>query len=198
MKDIDALDFEKLLQQELSEDDLEIIIDLVSRVSWWVNPDIYQIIQVVYPKTRRKKGGQEKRYQVIDGIKLWENQPASAAFWSALGKTAKQFKNFHVCHIYEESVLNPDHFTNLANITAFPKSLQSLSEWKPIADVLKYHSYKIYGYRGPEGKIPTMPKYYPKSWKHVSNLNQENITIIIDKLKYQSISRPTFSSKDGN
>jgi len=197
MKDPNALDFEQLLQHELSEDDIELIIDLVSRISWWVNPNVYTKIQVIYPKTRRKKGPtKEKRNQVIDGIRLWDNQPASTAFWLALGKTADQFKNFNVCHIYEESVWNPDHFTNLANITAFPTSLQSLSEWKPIADVLKYHSYKIYGYKGPEDKIPPTPKHYPKLWKYISNPNQKDIMKIIDKLKHQSISRPTYNSKD--
>ena len=195
MKDIDAIDLEKILQDDLKEHDLVFIIDLIARMSWWVNPDVYDAIQVVYPKTRRKKGVQEKRGQMIDGIRLWDNQPASNAFWLAMGKTRNKIKNFFVCHIYEESVWHPDHFTNLANITAFPKSLQSLSEWKPIADVLKYHSYKIYGYKGPKNEIPTTPKYYPKSWRYVSNQSQKDTEMIIENLKDQAFRRPTYRSK---
>jgi len=195
MKNPDAIDLEKILHDDLSEHDLRSIIDLVSHVSWWVDPIVYQSIQVVYPKTRRIKG-REDRYQVIDGIKLWQNQPASNAFWLALGKTKDDFKNFYVCHIYEESAWHPDHFTNLANITAFPKSLQSLSEWKPIADVLKYHSYKIYGYKGPKNEIPTIPKYYPKSWRFVSNLCKGDIMKITEKLKDQASRRPMCKNKN--
>ncbi len=195
MKDIDALDLEKVLQDDLTEQGLESIIDLIACISWWVNPNVYHAIQVVYPKTRRKKGVQEKRGQMIDGIRLWDNQPASNAFWLAMGKTRNKIKNFFVCHIYEESVWHPDHFTNLANITAFPKSLQSLSEWKPIADVLKYHSYKIYGYKGPKNEIPTTPKYYPKSWRYVSNQSQKDTEMIIENLKDQAFRRPTYRSK---
>jgi len=195
MKDINALDLDKLLQHDLSEKDLKSILDLAAQASWWVNPSVYQAIQIVYPKTRRKKG-QESRGQLIDGIRLWFNEPAKDAFWFALGKNPKEVTNFYVCHIYENSVGDPAHFTNLANITAFPKSLQSLSEWKPVADVLKYHSFKIYGYRGPKDEIPTPPKYYPESWQHVSYPSQEDIKKIIGKLKDQSIRRPTCNSKD--
>jgi len=195
VKDINALDLEKVLQDDLKEHGLASIIDLIARMSWWVNPNVYHAIQVVYPKTRRKKGGQEKRGQVIDEIRLWDNQPASSAFWLAMGKTTNKIKNFFVCHIYEESVWHPDHFTNLANITAFPKSLQSLSEWKPIADVLKYHSYNIYGYKGPKKEIPTTPKYYPESWRYVSNPNQKDTENIIEKLKYQALRRSTYRSE---
>jgi len=198
VKDIDALDLDKLLEHDLSEHDLTSMIDLVAQVSWWVNPSAYQAVQIVYPKTRRKRGKQEKRGQVINGIRLSDNQPASIAFWLALGKTRNKIKNFYVCHIYEESVWHPDHFTNLANITALPKSLQSLSEWKPIADILKYHSYKIYGYKGPKDKIPSTPKYYPESWQHINNPSQEDLKKIIEKLKDQSIRRPTCTSMDKN
>jgi len=196
VKDTDALDLDKVLEHDLSEHDLTAILDLVARVSWWVNPNVCQSVPVVYPKTRRIRGKQEERGQVINGIRLWKNEPASNAFWLALGKTGDDFENFYVCHIYKGSVWHPDHFTNLANITAFPKSFQSLSEWKPIADVLKYHSYKIYGYKGPEDKIPSTPKYYPESWQRISNPSQEDLSKIIEKLKDQSIRRPTCNSTD--
>jgi len=195
MKDVNTLDLEEILLRDLSEQDLRSILDLVAHTSWWVSPIVYQAIQVVYPKTRRKKG-KETRGQIVNGIRLWFNEPAQYALWFAFGMNKGKIKNSYVCHIYENSVTDPDHFTNLANMTALPKCLQSLSEWKPIAEVLKYHSYKIYGYKGPENKIPTTPKYYPEVWQHVNNPNQEAIKKLIEKLKEQSSIRPTFNSKD--
>ena len=194
MKDNNSLDLDAILHQDMNESTLELILDLVAQVSWWVHPSVYHAISIVYPKTRRKKG-KEDRGQIINGIRLWFNEPASHALWLALGTNKDKIKNSYVCHIYENSVNDPDHFTNLANMTAFPKSLQSLSEWKPIADVLKYHSYKIYGYRGPEDVIPIPPKYYPESWQNTNNSSQE-IEKIIQTLKDQSITRPSFNSKD--
>jgi len=190
MKDVDALDLDKLLKESLSEQSLKSLIDLIAQSSWWVSPVVYQNIQIIYPKTRRKKGKEEKRDDIVDGIRLWDNQPANQSFWMALGKTNKEIKNYFVCHIYDGSVWKPDHFTNLANITAFPKSLQSLSEWKPITDVLKFHSYTLYGYTGLTNEIPSQPQYYPELWQHVANPNENKAKKIIDKLKDQSIRRP--------
>ena len=194
MKDNNSLNLDELLQQDLSDQNLELILDLIAKVSWWVHPNVYQSIPIVYPKTRRKKG-KEERGQIVDGVRLWFNEPASHALWLALGTNKDKIKNSYVCHIYENSVGDPAHFTNLANMTAFPKSLQSLSEWKPVADVLKYRSYRIYGYTGPDDTIPTTPKYYPESWQNIYNSNQD-AEKIIQNLKVQSITRPTFNSKD--
>ena len=184
MTDVNALDLEELLKHDLSRKKLESILDLVAQASWWVNPIVYQSIQVVYPKTRRKRG-KEKRGQIIDGIRLWNNEPAQKAIWLALDKKKEQIYNSHVCHIYKNSVPDPTHFTNLANMIILPKCLASLSEWEPITKILKYHSYKTYGYTGPENNIPSVPPYYPDSWGYVSNPNQEDIKRIIDKLKDQ-------------
>jgi len=189
------MDLDVLLEHDLSEQDLGSIIDFVARASWWVSPSVYQSIQVVNPKARRNRG-KEERGQIIDGVRLWYNEPAQKAFWLALDKNKEKIKKSYVCHIYDGSVWDPAHFTNLANMTAFPKCLQSLSEWKPITEVLKYHSYKIYGYTGPENKIPTIPKYYPELWLHVSNPNQNEVQKIIGKSKEQSTKRPSNNAKD--
>ncbi len=52
LEDTNALDLEELLEHDLSEHDLGSILDLVAQASWWVNPSVYQSIQIVYPKTR--------------------------------------------------------------------------------------------------------------------------------------------------
>ena len=94
----DSLDLDALLQQNLSDQDLKLILDLVAQVSWWVHTNIYQAISVVYPKTRRIKG-KEERGQIIDGVRLWKNEPAQHALWLALGVKKDKIKNCHVCHI---------------------------------------------------------------------------------------------------
>ena len=187
-----SLDHDEILKDSIMEEDLKLLIDVISRASMWVNPNIYKSIKIVYPNTRRKRGVKEKSGQIINGVRLWDNQPAATALWKALGDKAS---HSHVCHIYQGSAWDPNHFTNLANITAFPKGIASLSEWEPIADVLKYHSYQIYGYKGPENKIPDIPEYYPKIWENVDLPSQEEIDSRIDILKEQSMNRPTGTGK---
>ena len=192
VKHSNALDLNELLQHELGNAGLRPIFDLVAQHSWWVSPKVYREIQVVYPKTRRKKGVLEKRGSVVNGIRLWDNQPASRAFWMALGQDPSKVKNFYVCHIYEGSVWDPGHFTNLANLTAFPTSLQSLSEWPPVSELLKYHSFAVFGYEGPSKKAHGKPDYYPSVWHHQQNPNPMEASIIIRKLKEQASKRPEF------
>ena len=187
-----ALDLEELLEHDLQDVGLKPIMDLVSQHSWWVSPKVYKEIQVVYPQTRRKKGIKEKRGDVVGGIRLWDNQPASHAFWMALGEDRRRVVNFYVCHIYERSVWDPNHFTNLANLTAFPKCLQSLSEWKPVRELLKYHSFISLGYKGPNGGEPPKPKYYPLVWQHQGNPSPKEFDKIVTKLNEQRNKRPQF------
>ncbi len=192
VKDSNALDLDELLEHELKEVGLEPITDLIAQHSWWVPPKVYKEIQVVYPQTRRRRGTGEKRGDTIDGIRLWNNEPANYAFWTALGEQRDKVKNFYVCHIYEKSVWDPLHFTNLANLTAFPKSLQSLSEWRPIRDVLKYHSFSTYGYTGPGSVRPQRPIYYPNRWPHLSDTPSGRIEVVVKRLKEQTTTRPQF------
>lgn len=190
VKDRNALDLDELLEINLTGDKLRPFFDLVAKNSWWGSPAIYHEIQVVYPKTRRKKGVNEKRGQVIEGIRIWDNQPASNAFWLFVGKNRNKVKNAFVCHIYDGSVWDPNHYTNLANLTAFPKSIQSMSEWKPVQDLLKYHSYQRYGYKGPENVIPEAPFYYPRSWPNQLTHTHSERRDIVRKLKNQRDKRP--------
>jgi len=192
VKDNNALDLEELLEYELKEQGLKPVMDLVAQHSWWVSPKVFSEVQVVYPLTRRKKGLKEKRGDVIDGVRLWDNQPASHAFWMAMGLDLKRVRNFYVCHIYEESVWNPAHFTNIANLTAFPRCLQSLSEWNPVRALLKYHSFKSYGYTGPDRREPQRPAYYPTIWRHQVDPAASEAERIVRRLQLQRESRPQY------
>jgi hypothetical protein len=167
-------------------------MDLVAQHSWWVSPKVYKEIQVVYPHTRRKNGLREKRGDLVDGVRLWDNQPASNAFWTALGEDRTTIVDFYVCHIYEGSVWDPAHFTNLANLVAFPRCLQSQSEWSPVRQLLKYHSLKSYGYKGSEGLEPHKPVYYPSIWRHQVDPSPSVLKRIVERPKEQREKRPQF------
>lgn len=192
VKNSNALDLEELLEHDLQDVGLRPIMDLVAQNSWWVSPKVYEEVKVAYPQTRRKKGVKERRGDVVNGIRLWDNQPASHAFWMALGIDVGQVANFYVCHIYEGSVWDPNHFTNLANLTALPKSLQSLSEWQPVRELLKYHSFKTFGYTGPSNVEPVKPKYYPVAWPHQVSPRLGKLETIVRKLKEQRDRRSQF------
>lgn len=192
VKDSNALDLEELLEHDLQDVGLKPIMDLVAHHSWWVSSKVYREVQVVFPQTRRKKGINEKRGDVVDGIRLWDNQPASHAFWMALGEDRRAVVNFYVCHIYEGSVWEPNHFTNLANLVAFPKCLQSLSEWRPVRMLLKYHSFRSFGYKGLGELEPSAPKYYPLPWRHQRDPSSADLKKIVTKLRGQREKRPQF------
>ena len=198
MKDPDATDLDELVQEGISREQFRQLLDLVAQHSWWVSPQVYEKVPVVYPETRRKHTKEDRGAVDGAGSRLWSNEPAIEAFWRAYGKSPKQMKNYYVCHIYEESVRDPDHFTNLANLTAFPKSLQSLSEWRPVADVLKYHSFKMYGYTGPKGNEPSEPDYYPSLWQNQSDLSPERVSEVVRRLDEQRKSRPQFRKSEAS
>lgn len=173
------------LGEEWGESGLRWVFDLIANQSWWVSPKVYQTIHRVYPKTRRRHA-KERRGQVIDGIRLWYNEPAQRAFWMALGRPKP--KHSVICHIYEDSAGDPKHYTNLANMTALPICLGSLSEWEPVQALLKYHSFRVFGYIGTKGKVPAKPRYYPRKWRHQKD--PPNIGQIVEKLKRQRSKRP--------
>jgi len=99
----------------------------------------------------------------------------------------------YICHIYDNSVHDPEHFTNLANLTAFPQCLQSLTEWGPVSAVLKYHASKVYGYKGPAGSIPPPPVHYPFVWSHQLELPPERLVKVVNYLREQRSKNPQYS-----
>jgi hypothetical protein len=180
-----ASDLNEVLRVEWGESGMRMIFDLIARHSYWVSAKVYRAIHVVYPKARRRHA-KERRGQVVDGIRLWYNEPAQRAFWMALGQHKP--KHSVICHIYEDSVGDPKHFTNLANMTALPTCLGSLSEWQPVQSILKYHSYRVFQYRGPSGKAPLEPSQYPTKWRNQKN--PPNLAEIVRKLRRQRRNRP--------
>jgi hypothetical protein len=195
----EARDLDQEVERSLKEEGLRTIVDWIAQFSLWIPSAVYSRIQVVYPATRRKTGKNETRRQVVNGIKLWENQPARDAFWAAYGLPSRRVKNYVVCHIYEDSAHLPKHFTNLANLVVVPRSLASFTEFNPVRDVLKWHSYVCYGYRGPESAVPEKPPYYPQYWPGEAKHAEEDIESTVARLEKYRKDRPGYSgTTDGN
>src|SRR2546425_2729924 len=125
VKEVTAHDLDEMVLHSVGKEGLRVIVDWVARFSYWVSPQVYREVQVVYPKTRRRHSGEKDR-SIIDGIGVWGNQPAASAFWKAFGEspaghTPSNYRNFVLCHIYERSAHDTEHFTNLANLTVLPR-----------------------------------------------------------------------------
>jgi hypothetical protein len=198
-KDENAHDLDELVQHSLGPDGIRPIVDWVARFSYWVDPDVVKVVPLVFPKTRRARSKEEKR-STIDGVAVWANEPASRAFWTAYGArpsshTPRDFRNFILCHIYEGSTQSPKHFTHLANLTVFPRCLESFSEWTPIRDVLKWQSYALYRYTGLSEMAPKKPSYFPARWPGVRILSPANQASVVKTLEGMNEKWPAYYAR---
>ncbi len=192
----DARDLDAELWRALKREEVERLFDMVARSSWWVSPRVYEKVKVVYPKTRRYKRRLEKKGQCVGNVRVWANEPASAGFWLAQGSSHKHFSHFQVCHIYDSGVWSPQHFTNLANLTAVPESIASFTDRQsPINGLLRFHSYRMYGYKGPDDQKPSTPFYYPEQWLHKGDMSKADLLTTLRRLDFQCRARPAYHSR---
>lgn len=177
---------------------LRTIAEWIASNSLWVDPRVVREVQVVHPRTRR--GPQASKRSIVDGVAIWANEPASSAIWRALGARVQQhgpsdIKNGRVCHIYEGSVASPQHFTHLANMTVVPRALESFTEWPPIGKLLKWKSFELYDYRGPEQAVPEKPEFIPMAWPGVGVLSDAAAADVIATLRKRSETLPYYYAK---
>lgn len=150
----------------------ENLLSLVADFSLWIPPAVVRLVGgAVYPKTRRIRSGEKRNTLLPDGTRLWENQAARHAFWTAFGEPTafdmpRNVRKAWVCHIYgdQDSARDPAHYTHLANLVVLPGALQSLSDSISVRAVLKRRSYDAYGYTGPAETVPPVPDSYPSHW----------------------------------
>jgi hypothetical protein len=189
-----AKDLEDLLWETASPRERKVMLDLVASNSMWVSKSVCTKIGTVFPQTIRTSK-REDRGRVVNGLTLYDNHPAQDAFWAAIGSNGRHFENANVCHVYSErGVQDPQHFTRLANLLVLPKSLASLSDSDvgPVRDILRYRTYKLYGYRGPDRKRPPRPAYYPKVWAQSSELDPQTESRVLTKLRRWKKERPWY------
>lgn len=193
-KILGTIDLNDLFKMTLNDPELRLkVFQLVIDNSLWVDPAIYMRIQVVFPRTVRRSGKQ-KRGDVDGNNTIWNNEPAKWAFWNAIGLNYSGLKNSYICHIYEGSVTKPEHFTNLANLVAFPRAIQSLSEWSPINEILKYRSYELYNYTGPDNHAPEKPEHYDRFVFRRIDLSDEDKRRIIERLLKAKETKPWYGN----
>lgn len=183
----DAIDLDRNVEEIAGDKGIRLLSDWIAATSLWTCPAVYREIQVIHPRTRRLSGGESFRSDV-DGLTVWRNEPAANAFWKAYGvsmggSSPRAYRNATLCHIYEQSAHHPDHYTNLANLTAVPKALASFTEWAPIRQLLKWHAFELYGYRGPAGESPSRPTYVPENWPGVKGMTDEEVEATVIRLK---------------
>jgi len=174
---------------ELTREEEKFFIDFIAKIAIWTDPRIVKEIQVVYPLTRRKSGVKEKRNTVVNGLRVWDNQPARLALRIALGH--EKTRGVCTCHIFQETVHNPRYFSNLANLIEVPKDFESLTELECVNRVLMYRSYELYGPIDLNGEVPSKPQYYPRKWRTYEIMPKE-VKKRIEKLKRQRRTRPEF------
>lgn len=188
-KSANAVDLDREFEAHLGDAGIRTIIDWVAARSLWVHPEAVRRVPVVFPQTRRKRHD-EKRGDIIDGLRVGTNVPAQEAFWTARGESGKDYRNQYVCHLYDASPYLPLHNTHLANLCVFPRGIQSMSEWAPVQAVLHWHAYQLYGYTGPEEEPPTEPAYYPTLWPGIAQHEPKDLESIVLRLEHLRATRP--------
>lgn len=193
-KRADAVDLDAVWSQSVGDAGLATIFDWIALTSLWTDRNVCRSIGVVHPRTRRRHANEEYRTEV-DGIVAWRNEPAANAFWKARGvslsgSSPRGYRNAVLCHIYENSAHDPQHFTHLANLTVLPRAVSSLTEWTPVRNLLKWMSFTFYGYLGPAAEPIDRPIYVPPQWPGVPELSAEGANEGITRLSRLKAERP--------
>ncbi len=118
----------------------------------------------MFPKSARRHPTHERVGQVVNGVRLWNNEPAAYAFFAALGSNWNHFTGCNVCHTYRLSPYDPQHFTRLSNLTAVSHSLWRFTDFAPVEAALQRRAFELYRYKGTSGNVPPRPLFYPDDW----------------------------------
>lgn len=146
---------------------------LVAETAIWVHPDVHSAnvsptnsAGAVYPATRRAKGKDEKRGDVVRGIRLDDNTYANTGIKRALGIPKDRLRGYHVCHIWPGTCYDPRYHTSLANLVLVPGPLASLTDYDPrVEAVLQYRAFELFGWHPQESAVPLRPARFPANWQ---------------------------------
>ena len=123
-------------------------------------------------KYRRAKNRDQRR-QSINGIILDDNTKANYAIKRAVLKglekygihnaDIKIFKGFEACHIWENTCYDERYHTSVANLVLIPREIAGLTDYcDAVKELLKYESFKRFGFKPYDEDIPNEPKNYDK------------------------------------
>ena len=145
---------------------------LVAETGLWASPEVAQRLLAetgvprFFPRMRRLRANQdERRGEVLNGIRLDDNTYANHAIKQVLGVGRDGARDVEVCHIWPGSCYDDKCHTAIPNLVLLPRSLASLSDHNPrIQASLQYHSFELYRrYPASVGK-PARPLGYPDCW----------------------------------
>jgi hypothetical protein len=180
----------QLLADLTARGELQTLLDLVAGSTMWVDPHVAGGVRVVFPKSARRVGYRHYMGEVVGGIRLWANQPATEAFFAAIDSRFTHFVGAAVCHVYPNSPQLPLHFTRLANLFVVPAPLATLTEWEPVLTALKWRAFELFGYRGPSNQTPVRPPMLPSSWQGPTQLSATRLAAVLGKLRVLRKIRP--------
>jgi hypothetical protein len=175
--------------------ELQTVLDLIGRFSLWVDPRVSRAVPVVFPKTARLVWGRNRYGDVVNGVRLWMNQPAQEAVFKAIDSSPTHFRGANVCHIYPKSPYLPQHFTRLSNLIVVPSPLAAFTEWGPVLSSLQRRSFELYRYTGPERRTPERPSLMPARWASPIALAKDRRLAVVSTLEHLRRSRPTWANQ---
>lgn len=133
-----------------------------------------------YNCTVRRDGTRSNQKFDSNGIRLDDNTYANRAIKKAIGiglerkygfkksVKIKDFNGFGVCHIWDGTCYDEKYHTSVANLVLIPRSIAGLSDHcEEVKDILKYESWRRFGFK-PDGEpTPVKPKLYDKlTWSN--------------------------------
>src|SRR5882762_7127262 len=164
--------------------ELQTLVDLVAQSTLWVDPRVARAVPVLFTKTARVVTGKNRVGDVVDGIRLWSNQPPKEAVFRAMGLVYQKFRGATVCHVYPGSPRLPGHYTRLANLFVIATPLAAFTEWDPIFAAVRWRAFELYGYRGPSGRPPQRPALLPSRWASPAPMAPDRLASIVAWLEY--------------
>jgi hypothetical protein len=154
------------------------LAQLVAETAIWIHPHVFYTLKqendlgVWYPNTRRYKQGKEKPGNIVEGIRLDNNNYANTAAKQALGLGRGTLSNFTVCHIWDDSCYDPKHHTCVANLVLVPRAISSLTDYDELTQSsLRYRAFALYGWYPDHRSQPIEPEGYPNNWMEPSSMN---------------------------
>ena len=179
-----TLNADILLHRALEKHKIRLSV-LVAEIALWADPEVHRILIAenttgcFFPYTRRfKRGTDEIRGTVVNGIRLDDNTYANRAIKQAIGADINAI-GFEACHIWPNSCYDERYHTVIANLVLLPRALASLSDHnKEVCQSLQYRAFELYCWFPREEKQPEKPAFYPDNWRRPELFTQRIATAI--------------------
>lgn len=158
---------------------------MVAKTSWLPHPETVKAIgQAVFPTVRGERMQPFVKDDEIIGMYDDNATPEWALFWSH-GLKNKREKGWTLGHVWAESK-DIGAFTHPANLILVHEPFAGLTDKNgPLTAFLKYHAWKVYGWKPEIAEEPDKPKGYDKiQWRYLSKIENP-----LDSIKHEFLRR---------